>query len=158
MNAASRVSSGWPSQYARVADLDLMATPVAQGVVSMIKQTLKNAAVAAGALATLGGATLTTAAPAEAYPVHGGYGGHGGGYGYGWRGGYGGYGYGWRPGVAIGAGILGVAIGASLAQPYYGPPPAYYAGPGYWGYDGGCHSYWRWNPGWGRYARVDRCY
>jgi hypothetical protein len=120
----------------------------------MIKETLKKAAIAATALATIGGATLSTAAPADAAPFHG------GGWGGGWHGGYG-YrgGYGWRgPGVAIGAGLLGVAIGASLADPYYGPPPAYYAGPGYWGYYGGCRSHWQWAPQWGRYVRVDRCY
>jgi hypothetical protein len=118
----------------------------------MIKATLKKAAIAATALATVGGASLSTAAPADAAPFHGGgYGGHGG-----FRGGYGFRGYG--PGVAIGAGILGVAIGASLAHPYYGPTPGYYAGPGYWGYDGACRSYWQWDARWGRYVRVDRCY
>ncbi len=66
--------------------------------------------------------------------------------------------HGWGPGPAIGAGILGVAIGASLAHPYYGAPPAYYAGPGYYGYYEGCRSHWRWSPRWGRYVRVERCY
>lgn len=66
--------------------------------------------------------------------------------------------HGWGPGPAIGAGILGVAIGASLAHPYYGAPPAYYAGPGYYGYYDGCRAYWRWSPRWGRYVRVERCY
>ena len=101
---------------------------------------------AALAALTLGGAAAATATPADAYPYHGGW--HGGG----WHGG----GAGW----AVGAGLLGLAVGASLASPhyYYGPPPAYYAGPGYWGYWGGCRSHWVWNPGWGRYVRVDRCY
>ena len=38
------------------------------------------------------------------------------------------------PGPVIGAGILGVAIGASLAHPYYGPPPACYRWPRRHGY------------------------
>lgn len=72
---------------------------------------------------------------------------------------------GWGPGAAIGAGILGVAVGASLAQPHYapapayyapgyGPGPAYYAGPAYYG----CRTHWRWDPYWGRYVRAERCY
>ena len=66
--------------------------------------------------------------------------------------------HGWGPGPAIGAGILGVAIGASLAHPYYGPPPAYYAGPGYYAYADGCRAYWRWSPRFGQYVRVNSCY
>jgi hypothetical protein len=103
----------------------------------MINQALKKALVGATALATLAGATFATTA-ADARP-------------WGWRG----------PGpavAAVGAGLLGVAIGASLAHPYYGPPPIAYGGPGYWGYDGGCRSYWRWSPYWGHYVRVTSCY
>ena len=119
----------------------------------MISKALKKAMIAGAAILSIGGATLAATA-ADAAPWHGGGGYyHGGGYGY--RGGYrGGYG----PGVAIGAGILGVAIGESLAHPYYGAPPAYYDGPGYWGYYDGCRTYWRWDPRWGRYVRVERCY
>ncbi len=73
---------------------------------------------------TLGGAILGAAVPANAEPYghwHGG----------GWRGG-------WRgddAGVAIAAGILGLAVGSALASDhphyYYGAPPYY--GPGYYG-------------------------
>jgi len=95
---------------------------------------IKTAVVGLAAAATLGGATLG-ASQADAR--------------------------GWGPGAAIGAGILGVAVGASLAHPapaYYGPAPAYYGpGPGYYGYYG-CRSHWRWDPYWGRYVRVERCY
>jgi hypothetical protein len=97
-----------------------------------IKQTLKKTVLGAAAVATLGGATLA-ATSADAHP------------------------HGWGPGAAVGAGILGLAIGASLAHPAYGPPPSYYAGPGYYGYDA-CRSYWQWSPRWGRYVRVERCY
>ncbi len=106
-----------------------------------------------GAVTTLavGGATLGLATTADAAPWGGFRGGYHGGY-------YGGYHRGFGGAGLLGAGILGVAIGASLAHPYYGAPPAYYAGPGYWGYYGGCRAYWRWDPYWGRYVRVDRCY
>ena len=97
-----------------------------------IKQTLKKTALGAAALATLGTATLA-ASSADARPHDG-------------------------AGVAIGAGILGLAIGASLAHPAYGPGP-YYAGPAYgYGYGYGCRSFWHWSPRWGRYVRVERCY
>ena len=114
----------------------------------MLGKTVKTLAIGAAALAAVGGATMT-ASTADAYPHGGGYYHGGGGY---YRGG------GWGPGAAIGAGVLGVAIGASLAHPYYGPPPGYYAGPGYYGYYDGCRSHWRWDPYWGRYVRVERCY
>jgi hypothetical protein len=100
-----------------------------------IKQTLKKTVLGAAAVATLGGATLA-ATSADAHP------------------------HGWGPGAAIGAGILGLAVGASLAHPAYayGPPPPayYYGGPGYYGY--ACRSYWHWSPYYGRYVRVERCY
>ena len=110
---------------------------------------LKKALVAVMAAASL---ATAMAAPntAAAWPW-GGHPGFHGGPGY-WRGGWGP-----RPGV-FAAGVLGVAIGASLASPYYGPPPAYYAGPGYWGYYGGCRSYWRWAPALGHYVRDTRCW
>jgi hypothetical protein len=94
----------------------------------VFSKTLKKVAVGAAALLALGGATLSTT-PAQAFP--------------------------W--GIPIAAGV-GVAIGASLAHPYYGPPPPAYAGPGYYGYYNGCRAYWRWSPRWGRYVRVARCY
>jgi len=109
----------------------------------MIKKLMTGAAVAL----TLGGAALATATPASAQHWGGGY--HGG---YGYRG-YGG-------GAVLGAGLLGLAVGAAVAGPhYYGyPPPAYYAGPAYYGYYGGCHSHWRWDPYAGRYVPMTRCY
>jgi hypothetical protein len=81
-------------------------------------------------------------------------------------------------GAAVAAGIAGLAVGAALASGdhgyyapapgyysgysgyYYGsPPPAYYAGPSYgYGYYGGCHTGWRWDPYWRRYVRVRACY
>jgi hypothetical protein len=98
-----------------------------------LNKTLKKIAVGAAALATIGGASFATSADAR---PHGGWHGRG-------------------AGVAIGAGLLGLAVGASLAHPYYGPR-GYYGGPGYY-YDG-CRSYWRWSRHWGRYVRVERCY
>jgi len=93
----------------------------------------KKMLIGAAALLTFGGAVAASSS-ADAHP------------------------WGWGPGAAIGAGVLGVAIGASLAHPAYGPPPAYYAGPGYYSYYNGCRAYWRWSPRWGRYVREERCY
>jgi hypothetical protein len=108
------------------------------------------------AVATAASLATTFIAPttASAAPWHFGGGWHGG-----WRGGPGYWHSGWgpRPGI-FAAGVLGVAIGASLASPYYGAPPAYYAGPGYWGYYGGCRGYWRWSPAYGSYVRDARCW
>jgi hypothetical protein len=101
-----------------------------------IKQTLRKTVLGAAAVATLGGATLA-ASSADARP------------------------HGWGPGAAVGAGILGLAIGASIAshrdydRPYYG---GYAYGPAYDGYADSCRSYWQWSPRWGRYVRVERCY
>jgi hypothetical protein len=106
----------------------------------MLSKTLKKVLIGAAAVLTVGGATLS-AATADAHP---GGGWHGGG--------------GWGPGAVFGAGILGVAIGESLSHPYSGPPPGYYAGPGYWADYDGCRAYWRWDARWGRYVRVERCY
>ena len=97
-----------------------------------IKQTLKKTALGAAAVATLGGATLA-ASTADAHPHFG-------------------------AGAAIGAGVLGFALGASLAHPAYGPPPGYYAGPAYYTYGDGCRYMWHWSYRWGRYVRVERCY
>jgi hypothetical protein len=99
-----------------------------------------------GALAalTLGGALVAATAPAQAQPFRGGY----------YHGGYRGPGV----GAAVGAGILGLAVGAAIAHPayaypgpYYGPAYAYpapYYGPVYapvygYGYGYGYHPYWR---------------
>ena len=95
----------------------------------MFSKTLKKVVVGAAALIALGGATLSTSS-AQAFP--------------------------W--GIPIAAGVVGVAVGASLAHPYYGPPPPAYAGPGYYGYYNGCRAHWRWSPRWGRYVRATRCY
>jgi hypothetical protein len=67
---------------------------------------------------------------------------------------------GYGPGAVAAAGILGLGVGAALAGPHYayGPPPGYYAGPGYYGYYRGCRAEWRWSPRWGRYERVNWCY
>ena len=101
-----------------------------------IKQTLKKTVLGAAAVATLGGATLA-ASTADAHP---------------------------NAGAAVGAGILGFALGATIASahhPYYGYGygygPAYarpYYGPAY----ASCRSYWRWSPYYGRYVRAERCY
>jgi len=97
-----------------------------------IKQTLKKTALGAAAVATLG-TTALAATSAEARPH-------------------------WGAGAAVAGGILGFALGASLAHPAYGPPPGYYAGPAYYTYDNGCRYRWRWSDRWGRYVRVERCY
>ena len=72
-------------------------------------------------------------------------------------------------GAVVGAGILGLAVGAAVAshdRGYYGPPPvyyrapppAYYEGPYYYGYVGDCRVHYRWDPYWRRYVEVERCY
>jgi hypothetical protein len=115
--------------------------------------------VLTGALAalTLGGAALSTATPAAAQPW-----GHRGYYG-----GYGGYHHrGYNSGAVLGAGILGLAVGAALASPryyappryYYAPPPAYYVEPAYAYYGPTCRVHYRWDGYWGRYVAVERCY
>jgi hypothetical protein len=113
-----------------------------------IKQTLKKTVLGAAAVATLGGATLATTS-AEAHP-------HG------------------NAGVAVAAGILGLAVGAALASShndydrgYYGYSRGYDGygyGRGYSGYNSGygygesCRSEWQWSPRWHRYVSVERCY
>jgi hypothetical protein len=104
---------------------------------------------AALAALTIGGAVAATTTPASAAP----YGGYRGGYGHGY---YGGRGVG--PGLAIGAGLLGLAVGASLAHPAYAYGPGYYAGPGYYGYPGPCRVHYRWDPYAGRDVPIERCY
>ena len=109
--------------------------------------------IVTGALAalSLAGAAVGTATPAAAQPWHGG----------GYHGGYGGY-RGWGPGAAVGAGLVGLAVGESLAPHYgygYGAPyygPGYYA-PAYgYGYGYGCRVVGRWGP-WS-YHRARACY
>ncbi len=113
---------------------------------------------ASAAALALAGTTLSAGA-ADARGFHGGRGGYHGGYGgYGYRG-YGGYGYG---GAALGAGLLGLAVGASLAErPYYGYgygyAPAYYGPPGAYYAPGYCRSDWRWDGYARRYVRVRYC-
>ena len=58
----------------------------------------------------------------------------------------------------LGAGILGLAVGAAIASPHYGYAPGYYAGPAYYGYYGGCRTHWRWDPYYRRYVPLERCY
>ena len=101
--------------------------------------------VLTGALAalTLAGVAAT---PAAAQPFRG------------YHSGWGGY-RGWGPGAAVGAGLVGLAVGATLAADHpsygygYGYPAPYY-GPGYYG----CRTHLRWNPTWGGYQRVRACY
>jgi hypothetical protein len=119
----------------------------------MLKKMLSGAAVAL----TLGGALLTTATPAAAQQWHGGnrgvvtrgydhrdYGRHNNG------------------GAILGAGILGLVVGAALASDHdrYAPAPAYY-GDGYGyapAYGNGCTTYTQWDPRFRRYVEVNRCY
>ena len=75
-------------------------------------------------------------------------------------------------GAILGAGVLGLAIGAAIGgherrERYYdgpppvyyrAPPPAYYSGPSYYGYAGECRTHWRWDHYWQRYVEVERCY
>ena len=111
--------------------------------------------IVTGALAalTIGGALAASTVPASADPR-----GHwdGGGRG-GWRGDHDGW-RGDRGGDALGAGLVGLALGAALtggsgygyAPGYYYPPP-YYAVPR-------CRVEMRWDPRWGGYDRVRVCY
>jgi hypothetical protein len=105
---------------------------------------LKKILTGATAALTLGGAVLTAATPAAAQHWRGGF--HGG-----FRGHHS------NAGAVIGAGVLGLALGASLAGPRYYGPPAYY-GPDYGYYYGGCRRHMRWDPYWRRYVEVERCY
>ena len=75
---------------------------------------------------TLGGSVLATTAPAQAAPFHG----FNGGFHNGYRGGFRGRGIG--PGGVLAAGVIGLALGAAISHPYYGPGPyAYGPGPYY---------------------------
>jgi hypothetical protein len=113
-----------------------------------------------GLAAALGATAIGAAAPADARPW--GWGGRH--YGHYYRGGGG------DAGLAIGAGILGLAAGAAIASSagprgYYGgggyyedygyapppPPPAY-------SYEQVCRTYNRWDPYYGGYTSYRRCY
>lgn len=62
-------------------------------------------------------------------------------------------------GLAIGAGILGLGLGAAIAsssRPYYGPGYGYYGDP-YYGYGYRCVVRRHWDPYWGRWVRVRYC-
>jgi hypothetical protein len=115
---------------------------------------------AAVAALTLGGAMVATTAPAEARPY-----GHGGYYHGGYR--YYGHGRGVGPGVAIAAGVAGLAVGAALASPrgYYGGGGYYGAGYGYpaygypaYGYRTCIGQHWVWDPYYGRNVLVQDRY
>jgi len=107
---------------------------------------MRKTITAALAALTIGGALAAAAAPASAE------GWHGGGWGHGWHGGGG-----WRgddAGLAIVAGVTGLALGAALADDhprYYGgyyPAPGYYYGGPY----GTCYGRREvWDPYLGRY-------
>ncbi|MGC1305272.1 MAG: hypothetical protein WA840_23120, partial [Caulobacteraceae bacterium] len=57
-------------------------------------------------------------------------------------------------GAAIGAGIVGLAVGAAIAD-----HPHYAYGPGYYGYGyAPCGAHLRWDPYLGRYVRAGYCY
>jgi hypothetical protein len=90
----------------------------------------KKAMLAAAAALSIGGAMAATSA--DAAPWHDG---GRGGWHEGWRGDHDGWRGGERDGWRIG-----------------------WRGPGYWGYYGGCRTYWRWSDWAGRYVRVERCY
>jgi hypothetical protein len=103
-----------------------------------------------GALAALTVGGVAVAGPASAQTVHGA-----------WHGGYshGSYSQGWRgdhhrgsdAGAVIGAGILGLALGAALSSSH---PAPHYVAPAYYG----CGSHWRWDGYAGRYVLVSNCY
>lgn len=122
---------------------------------------------AALAALSLGGALAATASPAAAQPYR--WGGHG------YYGGYYGHHHDDVAGPAIAAGVLGLAVGATLANSgnhYYAPSygygygyaPAYSYGyaPGYYGYSYGpayCEGgRWVWDPYIGRRVLVTSRY
>jgi hypothetical protein len=117
---------------------------------------MRKALTAAMAEITLGGAVCATAAPAEARPHGGDYGGHG----Y-----YGGYRHHGDGGAAIAAGVVGLALGAALASDhgyhhrgygYYGAPAYYDYGPSYYRT---CETTrWVWDPYIGRRVPIREAY
>ncbi len=117
-------------------------------------------------IAAAASSLVAAATPALARPY--GWHGHGGGYGRGWHGGYRHYGDG---GLALGAGVLGFALGAAVASDrpyrdrayyeprpygYYGPPRGYYYGGGYYGRPT-CWTRWAWDPYYGGRVPVQVC-
>lgn len=110
-----------------------------------------------GAVAALsiGGAVAATATPAAAQyrGGHGGYTANYNNYGGNYGGGYRGYdrGHHNNSGAVLGAGILGLVIGAALTSNHgYAERPTYYAPTQYApAYDNDCHVTYRWDP----YAR-----
>ena len=120
-----------------------------------MKTFLKKAAVGIG----LGVAAVAmTAAPAQARHYRGYHGYHG------YHGGY--YHHGDAAGAAILGGIVGLGVGAAIADRgdrgyydgYYAPPPP---PPGYYGYrydyQPACWTQWRWDPYWHRNVPVRVC-
>lgn len=125
---------------------------------------LMTGALAALTLATTMGAGVT-AAQADGWRGRGGYDHYRGDRGY----------HRDNGGAVLGAGILGLAIGAAIGgherheyrERYYdgpppvyynAPPPAYYYGQSYYNYAGECRVQWRWDRYWQRYVEVERCY
>ena len=111
---------------------------------------MKKILTTAVAAVTLAGAVAATATPAAAQHYRGGYGGYHGGY-------YGGHYHHDNAGPAIAAGVLGLALGAAIANNghsyygggYYGGP--YYSDYGYYGPPRLCYStHWVWDPYIGR--------
>ena len=116
----------------------------------------------AGMAVALAATALTASAPADAQRYGGYHGYHGGGY----RGGN-------VAGAALLGGIVGLGVGAAIADShrgyYYGGPRyyggyngGYYGPPAYHGYYGGyygprCWNRWRWDPYWGRNVPVRVC-
>jgi hypothetical protein len=134
---------------------------------SMLQKAVLGVALSASAL------SLSAPAEAQRYGGRGGYYGHHGG-GYGYRGGYRGYRGGNGAGLAVGAGILGLAVGAAIASNnrgdrYYdrGYRGGYYQGPVYrdtYYYDGpryrdyrSCWSERVWDEYRGGWGRIQRC-
>jgi hypothetical protein len=98
----------------------------------------------------LGATAISAAAPASAQRWHGG--------GYGWHGGGHYYRGGWGPGAAVGAGILGFALGAAAtSSPRYGYGYGYYDRPYGYDYYPRCHRVMRWDPYYDDYVPVRYC-
>lgn len=113
---------------------------------------MRKTLTAAMAAITLGGALCATAAPAQAH-----------GWDRGWHGGHYYHHHGYDGGAALAAGVVGLALGAAIAdsgphyyRSYYGPPPPpYYYGYGY----RTCEStHWVWDPYWRREVPVTTRY
>jgi hypothetical protein len=118
------------------------------------------------------GAMIAATTPAEAQRGRGGYYHGGGGYHGGYHGYRGGYYRGGRTGLAVGAGLIGLGVGAAIASSnrgYYGGPayyggyyapgyyaPGYYAPGPYYGYAPRCWPERQWDGyGWRRVRVCD---